>query len=96
MTFTSESIREAVFSKGIVIMIDAIITPIITPISNEYYVIKGTYSRILVCSYYIISKVSASVAFNTFPCFNAFIVRYGTLTKPIKEYTKCITIDSPT
>ena len=87
----AKGIRMAVVSEGVVIVIDALITPI----SIEYYVIKRTYPWILVWFYYIISKVSFAITFNTFLCFNTFIIRHSILTKTIKEYAKGIAISSP-
>ena len=87
----AKGVRTTVVSEGVVIVIDTLITPI----SIEYYVIKKTYHRILVWFYYIVSKVSFFIAFNTLLCFNAFIARYSISTKTIKEYTKCIAINSP-
>ena len=88
----AESIVAAVRAESIVKVIDNLINPI----SNEYYVIKRTYPQILMRFYYIISKVSIPVAFNTFLCFNAFITGNSTFAKPIKKYTEGITIDSST
>ena len=89
---TPEGVVVANTPEGVVVMFDRKRTPI----SNEYYVVKQifTYS-ILICSYYIISKHSISITFNTFLCFDTFIVRSSILTKAIKEYAKSIAIDSP-
>ena len=87
----SEGVGEATTPEDVREMIDWIFCPI----REKYYVIKRIYPKILVCSYYIISKESASITFNTFLCFNAFIVRGSIPTKSIKEYAKGIAIDSP-
>ena len=86
-----EGVGEATTPEDVREMIDWIFCPI----REEYYVIKRIYPKILVCSYYIISKKSISITFNTFLCFNTFIVRSSILNKSIKEHAKSIAIDSP-